>query len=92
MPSGPSSDALVISWVFPGSLMHSWMLRVLTISSTAGTRAVPFLLGSRRSETTARRLSAMRARTWSCSSGGKNETSRLIVDATLAVWIEENTM
>ena len=56
-------------------------MRVLRMTSTAGTRPVSFLFGSRRSETIARRLSARRARTWSCSSVGKNETSRLIVDA-----------
>ena len=37
----------------------------------------------------ARRLSASRARTWSCSSVGKNDTSRPIVDAASEVWIDE---
>ena len=37
------------------------------------------------------RLSARRARTCMCSSLGKNDTSRLIVEATSAVWIVEKT-
>ena len=72
--------------------MHSWMLRVERMISTAGTRPVCFLFGSRRSDTIARRLSASRARTASCSSVGKNDTSRLTVEETSAVWIDENTM
>jgi hypothetical protein len=65
--------------------MHSWIMRVAVMTSTAGTRSVCFLLGSNRSDTTAFRLSARRARPCSCSSGGKNETRRLIVDATSLV-------
>jgi hypothetical protein len=81
----------LISWVFDGSLMHSWIERVERMISTAGTRPVCFLLGSRRRETTALRFSAMRARTCMCSSDGKKETSRLMVERTSLVWIDENT-
>ena len=36
-------------------------------------------------------MSARRARTWLCSSVGKKETSRLMVEATSLVWIVEKT-
>jgi hypothetical protein len=77
------------SLVLAASLMHSRMLRVVRITSTAGTRPVCFLVGRSRSETIAWRFSASRARTWMCSSGGKNDTSRLMVDDTSLVWIDE---
>jgi len=52
---------------------------------TAGTRALCFFVDSSRSETIACMFSASRVRTLSCSSGGKNETSRLIVEDTSLV-------
>ena len=60
-------------------------------TSTAGTRPVPFLLGSRRSDTIACRFSASRSRTCWCSSTGKNDTTRRSVVTTSLVWIDENT-
>ena len=71
--------------------MHSRIERVVRRTSTAGTRPVPFLFGSSRSETIDCRFSASRSRTCWCSSTGKNDTTRRSVVTTSLVWIEENT-
>src|SRR5882724_4112984 len=73
------------------SRMLSFTAAVLMSTSHAGTRPLPSLVGTRRSDTTASSDVASKLRTASCSYGGKNEITRLIVCVASVVWSVEKT-
>src|SRR5438270_387303 len=73
------------------SRMFSCTAAVLISTSDAGTRPLPSLRGTRRSDTIACSAVESRCRTSSCWCGGKNEITRLIVCVASVVWSVENT-
>src|SRR2546425_3289650 len=84
MRSGMLSD-------FVRSRMFSCTAAVLISTSAAGTRPLPSLRGTRRSDRTAWGAVDRRWRTSSCWCGGKNEITRLIVCVASVVCSVENT-